>query len=151
MELFLIDLPEVLEVAHDIEARYPLKNKINYMPMDVTKEDIPGAYDMVLVSNTLHMLGEEESRKLLKRLFNVVKPGGSLVIQFQYMKDNKLGGRWPTILDMIQLCITDDGRNHSVGETRSWMEEAGYSDIKFSAMNLLNTNGYLRGYHKSKP
>lgn len=148
MELFLLDLPEVLEVAHDVESRYPLKNKINYLPVDVTKEDIPGSYDMVLVSNTLHMLGEEESRKLLKRLFNVVKPGGSLVIQFQYMKDNKQGGRWPTILDLVQLCITDEGRNHSVGETRSWMEEAGYSDIKFSAMNLLNTNGYLRGYHK---
>lgn len=148
LELFLIDLPEVLEVAHDVEKRYPLKNKITYLPVDVTQEEIPGTYDMVMVSNTLHMLGEEESRKLLKRLFNVVKPGGSLVIQFQYMKDNKLGGRWPTILDMVQLCITDDGRNHSVGETRSWMEEAGYSDIKFSAMNLLNTNGYLRGYRK---
>jgi SAM-dependent methyltransferase len=148
LELFLIDLPEVLEVAHDVEKRYPLKNKITYLPMDVTQEEIPGTYDMVMVSNTLHMLGEEESRKLLKRLFNVVKPGGSLVIQFQYMKDNKLGGRWPTILDMVQLCITDDGRNHSVGETRSWMEEAGYTDIKFSPMNLLNTNGYLRGYRK---
>jgi SAM-dependent methyltransferase len=148
LELFLLDLPEVLEVAHDVEARYPLKNKIKYLAVDVTKEDIPGTYDMVLVSNTLHMLGEEESRKLLKRLINVVKPGGSLVIQFQYMKENRLGGRWPTILDLIQLCITDDGRNHAVGETRSWMEEAGYSDITFSPMNLLNTNGYLRGYRQ---
>ena len=149
LELFLIDLPEVLEVAREVQVRYPLKNNINYLPIDVTQEEIPGSYDMVMVSNTLHMLGEEESRKLLKRLFSVVKPGGSLVIQFQYMKDNKLGGRWPCMLDLVQLCITDEGRNHSVGETRRWMEEAGYSDIKFSAMNLLNTNGYLRGYRKA--
>ena len=148
LELFLLDLPEVLEVAHDVESRYQLENRINYLPVDVTKEEIPGTYDMVLVSNTLHMLGEEESRKLLKRLFNVVNPGGSLVIQFQYMKDNRLGGRWPTMLDLVQLCITDDGQNHTVGETRSWMEKAGYSGIKFSPMSLLNTNGYLRGYHQ---
>ncbi len=148
LELFLLDLPEVLEVAREVESRYPLKNNINYLPVDVTREDIPGSYDMVLVSNTLHMLGEEESRKLLKRLFDIVKPGGSLVIQFQYMKDNRLGGRWPTMLDLVQLCITDEGRNHSVGETRAWMEDAGYTDISFSPMNLLNTNGYLRGYRK---
>ena len=76
--------------------------------------------------------------------------GGMYLFQ-ESANDNKLGGRWPTMLDLVQLCITDDGRNHTVSETRSWMEEAGYSDIKFSAMNLLNTNGYLRGYHKSKP
>lgn len=149
LELFLLDLPEVLEVARDVESRYPLKNNITYLPVDVTQEDIPGSYDMVLVSNTLHMLGEEESRKLLKRLFTVVNPGGSLVIQFQYMKDNRLGGRWPTMLDLVQLCITDEGRNHSVGETRAWMEDAGYADVSFSPMNLLNTNGYLRGYRKA--
>ena len=149
LELFLLDLPEVLEVARDVESRYPLKNNITYLPVDVTQEDIPGSYDMVLVSNTLHMLGEEESRKLLKRLFTVVNPGGSLVIQFQYMKDNRLGGRWPTMLDLVQLCITDEGRNHSVGETRAWMEDAGYTDVSFSPMNLLNTNGYLRGYRKA--
>jgi len=148
LEIFLLDLPEVLDVTREVESTFNIKGKVKYLPLDVTKEEIPGSYDMVIVSNTLHMLGETESRKLLKRLLTVVRPGGSLVIQFQYLNENRLGGRWPIMLDLIQLCITENGRNHTVEETKVWMEDAGYTNITFSSMSLLNTNGYLRGYRK---
>jgi hypothetical protein len=101
---------------------------------------------MILVSNMLHGLGENDSRALIKRLYNSVSHGGSLVIQAQYLQDDRLGGRWPVFLDLIQLCVTANGRNHAPGETRCWLEEAGFRNIKFSAMTLFNTNSFLRGY-----
>jgi hypothetical protein len=110
------------------------------------KEEIPGSYDIILVSNAIHMLGEKANRKLVSRLYRSVNPHGSLVIQAQYLRDDRMGGRWPVLLDLIQLCITADGRNHSVGETRQWMEEAGFNNIQYCPMTLLNTNSYLRGY-----
>jgi SAM-dependent methyltransferase len=146
LELYLLDLPEVLEVAKDVQARYSLVNKVHYLPRNATHDEIPGSYDMVLVSNTLHMLGEEASRRLLKRLFESITQGGSLVIQAQYLQDSRLGGRWPIFLDLIQLCITSTGKNHSVGETRSWLEEAGFSNIQYCSMSVYNTNSFLRGY-----
>ena len=79
-------------------------------------------------------------------LYQTVEPGGALVVQFQYLNEDRMGRRWPIFLDLVQLCITEHGRNHTVGETRRWMEEAGYRDIEFSAMSLLNSNGYMRGY-----
>ena len=146
LALYLSDLPQVLEVAKEVQARYPLRNDIHYLPLDVLKDEIPGSYDMILVSNTLHMLGEETSRQLLKRLYKSVNRGGSLVVQAQYLNDDRLGGRWPVLLDLVQLCITENGRNHAVAETRHWLEDAGFTNIQFSAMTLLNTNGFLRGY-----
>jgi ubiquinone/menaquinone biosynthesis C-methylase UbiE len=148
LKLYLLDLPEVLEIAREVEARYPLRGRVTYLPVDVTKDEIPGTYDIVLISNTLHMLGETESRKLLGRLYPIVKPGGSLVVQFQYMNEDRRGRRWPVILDLIQLCVTENGRNHTVAETREWMRDSGYVDIEFSKMSLLNTNGYVRGYRR---
>ena len=118
MELYLADHPVVLETAREVQARYPLKNKVHYVPMDALKDEIPGSYDMVLVSNMLHGLGETSSRKLIRRLYNSVNDGGSLVVQAQYLRDDRLGGRWPVFLDLIQLCVTESGRNHSPGETR---------------------------------
>ena len=146
LALYLADHPVVLETAREVHSRYPLKNTVHYVPMDALKDDIPGSYDMVLVSNMLHGLGETASRTLIKRLYNSVSRGGSLVIQAQYLRDDRLGGRWPVFLDLIQLCVTENGRNHSPGETRRWLEEAGFRTIEFSAMTLLNTNSYLRGY-----
>jgi len=148
LELYLADHPVVLETAKEVQARYSLKNEIRYVPLDALKDDIPGTYDLVLVSNMLHGLGENVSRTLIKRMYNSINHGGSLVIQAQYLRDDHLGGRWPIFLDLIQLCVTEEGRNHSPGETRRWLEEAGFRDIEFCAMTLLNTNSYLRGYKK---
>jgi SAM-dependent methyltransferase len=146
LELHLADHPVVLETAKEVQARYPLKNDVHYLPLDALKDDIPGSYDMILVSNMLHGLGENASRALLKRLYNSVNRGGSLVVQAQYLRDDRLGGRWPVFLDIIQLCVTEHGRNHSPGETKRWLEEAGFRDIEYCAMTLLNTNSFLRGY-----
>lgn len=75
--------------------------------------------------------------------------GGSLVIQAQFLRDDRLGGRWPVLLDLIQLCITTEGRNHTVAETKAWLAEAGFSNIEFAPMTLLNTNSFLRAYKAS--
>ena len=126
LEIYLLDLPGVLEVAREVRDRYDLSNEIHYLPLDVTRDAIPGQYDIVLVSNTLHMLGEANSRALIKRLYDTVSDGGSLVIQAQYLQNHRMGGRWPVFLDLVQLCITEEGRNHTEAETRQWMEEAGF-------------------------
>lgn len=116
LQIHLLDLPNILEITKEVQKRYPVKNKIYYLPLDVTKEEIPGSYDMILVSNILHMLGESENRRLIKRLYQSVNLHGSLVIQAQYLQDNRLGGRWPIFLDLIQLCTTTLGKNHSVND-----------------------------------
>lgn len=145
MELYLADHPMVLETAQEVQSRFALKNAVHYLPLDALKDDIPATYDLVLVSNMLHGLGEIASRTLIKRLYGSVNNGGSLVIQAQYLRDDRLGGRWPVFLDLIQMCATEQGRNHAPGETRRWMEEAGFRNVEFCNMTLLNTNSFLRG------
>lgn len=146
LKLYLADHPVVLETAREVQARYALRNEIHYLPLDALKDEVPGSYDMILVSNMLHGLGENAGRKLINRLYHSVNPGGSLVIQAQFLRDDRLGGRWPVFLDLIQLCVTENGRNHTPAETRQWVEEAGFRNIEFCGMTLLNTNSYLRGY-----
>ena len=148
LELYLLDHPVVLETAREIQTRYSLENKIHYLPLDALKDDIPGSYDMILVSNILHGLGEDGSRKLIKRLYNSVAHGGSLVIQAQFLRDDRLGGRWPIFLDLMMLCATTTGRNHSRRETTLWLEEAGFKEVEFCPMTMLNTNSFLRGYKR---
>lgn len=146
LELTLADHPVVLATAREIERRFRLTNTVHYVGLDALKDDIPGCYDLVLVSNMLHGLGEEASRALIRRLYRSVNPGGSLVIQAQFLRDDRLGNRWPVFLDLIQLCVTEKGRNHAPKETQQWLEEAGFRDVEYCAMTLMNTNSYLRGF-----
>src|SRR5271157_4092973 len=146
LQLYLLDFPEVLKVAKEVAARYPLRNQVHYVPADMLRDEIPGQYDVILVSNTLHQLGPEASSALVKRLYKSVKQGGSLVIQARFLKDDRLGDKLPIFLDLLQLCVTSAGRNHSVAETRHWLENAGFSNLQFCPMSLFNDISFLRGY-----
>jgi cyclopropane fatty-acyl-phospholipid synthase-like methyltransferase len=146
LELFLADHPVVLETAREVGASFGLKNPVHYLPLDALVDEIPGSYDVILVSNVLHGLGERASRALISRLYDKVNRGGSLVIQGQLIRDDRLGGRWPIFLDLVQLCVTAEGRNHAPGETRRWLEDAGFTNVEHRSMTLLNTNSFVRGY-----
>lgn len=41
--LHLLDLPDVLEIAKEVQARYAIKNQVKYIAMDALKDAIPGA------------------------------------------------------------------------------------------------------------
>jgi SAM-dependent methyltransferase len=146
LELHLADLPEVLAIARRVASRYDLPNRVRYHPADVVEDELPGTHDLVLVSNALHVLGEEKSRRLVRRLFGVVAPGGSLVIQAQYTGTPGKPERWPALLDLAMLATTKEGRNHSVDETRRWMEEAGFTRVAFLPLGFFNPNACLRGF-----
>jgi N,N-dimethyltransferase len=145
LELHLADLPEVLAIAREVAERHGVENPVHYHPLDIVEDALPGSHDLVLVSNTLHVLGEEKSLRLIRKLFDAVAPGGSLVVQAQY---TEIRGKsaWPAFLDLAMLTTTTEGRNHSVDETRGWMEEAGFRDIELHPFTFFNPNACLRGF-----
>ncbi len=130
LELYLADLPAVIEETRRLPQWTDLQNPIRYLPLDALQDELPGSYDVILVSNTLHMLGHRASRELMSRLFPKVKPGGSLVVQAQFLGTAGLGHRWPAILDLIMLCGSQRGENHTVEETCLWLREAGFSETE---------------------
>ena len=148
LELYLADVPEVLDVTREIAATFDISKPVTYLGVDLLVDDIEGSFDLILVSNTLHMLGESASRELLSRLYSLVSQGGSLVVQAQFLNEDGLGPRWPVLVDLIELCITESGRNHTVSETMAWLAEAGFTDVEHLPMTIFNTNSLLRAWKR---
>jgi SAM-dependent methyltransferase len=147
LHVTLLDLEPVLEVAAEVAERYDVDPaRIAYRPGDIRHDEVGGPYDVVLVSNVLHVFGEDGGRRLLARLHDAVAPGGSLVVQAQFIRPDGLGPRWSLLVDLVQLCITPGGRNHTVPETIRWLEETGFVDVEHEPMSMLNTNSYVRGW-----
>lgn len=145
MALNLMDLPAVLDVAREVQGRFALSNDVRYLPGDARTDAITGQHDLVLLSNFLHMLGPAESRSLIARLFDHVNPGGSVVIQGQFLDDTRTGPRWPVLMDLTLLSMTPHGLNHTAGDAAAWLEEAGYTDIQVEPMSMMNANTFVRG------
>ena len=87
-----------MKVAREVQARYDLKNEVHDLPADALQDEISGQYDVILISNTLHQLGPEASSALFKRLYQPVRPGGSLFVQARFLRDDRLGDQGPIFL-----------------------------------------------------
>jgi SAM-dependent methyltransferase len=146
LKLYLADLPEVLEAAKEVRTRYLLENEVYYLPLDAATDEIPGSYDLILVSNLLYCFAEPVRSQLLERLYHALNPGGSLVVQAQFLQENRLGGRWAIYVDLNLLCTTANGRNHTVEETNHWLAGAGFVNLEYCPMSVFGTNSFVRGY-----
>ena len=141
----LLDLPGPIAEARRLAAARKMTDRLEFVATDAMDYTFKEPFDTVLVSNTLHMIGPAGSLELLKRCYQMVVPGGRLIVQAQYLNDDRVSPRWPTLLNLLQRVATPHGRNHAIGETREWMEQAGFQNIEYVRLSLWNVCSCLIG------
>jgi SAM-dependent methyltransferase len=145
MNATLLDLAGPIAEARKLVASRGMAERVAFVVQDGMTYAPGHGFDVVLVSNTLHMIGPEGSAGLLKHCFGLVNPGGRLIVQAQYLDDSRTAPRWPTLLNLIQRVATPHGRNHAIGETTEWLESAGFVGVKHVRFSAWNVNSCLIG------
>lgn len=146
----LLDLPGPIEVARQVVADRGLTERVTLVAADALRWQPEQPFDVVLVSNILHMLGPEVSQQLLGRLHPMVAPGGRLVVQAEFLDSvaDRTTPRWPTLLNLIMQATTDGGRNHAVDETADWIRAAGFDEVEHLRLSPWNVNSVLVGQRR---
>lgn len=139
----LLDLEDPLIEARKIVADHQLTSRVTFICGDAMTYTADHPYHTVLVSNMLHMIGPEKSRSLLQRVYQMLVPGGRVIVQAEYLNSDRTSPRWPTLLNLIQQVSTLEGRNHSISETTEWLHEAGFIDITHRRLSLWNVNSCI--------
>ena len=107
----LLDLPGPVAEARRLATTRGMVDRLEFVAADAMTYTTDERYDTVLVSNTLHMIGTQGSIDLLKRCYQLLTPGGRVIVQAQYLNDSRVSPRWPTLLNLIQRVATPHGRN----------------------------------------
>jgi precorrin-6B methylase 2 len=141
----LLDLAGPIAEARRIAAARGMADRVEFVAMEAFDYVPDEPFDTVLISNTLHMIGPAGSKELLKRCYKLLSPGGRLIIQAQYLNDDRISPRWATLLNLFQRVATPAGRNHDIGETTEWLEDAGFTNINFARFSAWNVNSCLIG------
>lgn len=142
----LLDLPGSLDIAAKNAATCGFPERIELVSGDAMTWTPERRFDVVLMSNMLHMLGTPAAKALIKRAFDhLVAPGGRLIIQGQLLGDDRTFPRWPTLLNLMLRVSTTQGRNHSTTEAKEWMLEAGFADIELPSCSAFNLNRLVVG------
>ncbi len=145
LEATLLDRDGPISLARERAAQLGLSDRTRFMVGDALEFELDEAFDVALVSNVLHMVGPTLSPLVLKHCFDHLKPGGKILIQAEFLNEDRTGPRWPALLSVILQIGTDGGRNHDISETTSWLQTAGFEEIEFRRLSAWNVNSLLIG------
>jgi ubiquinone/menaquinone biosynthesis C-methylase UbiE len=78
----ILELPEAIEKARPILAKFNMGDRISYQAGNALKDDFgENRYDLVLMSSLMHHFTAEQDIEVSKKVAKALKPGGYFVIQ----------------------------------------------------------------------
>lgn len=132
LEAVVFDLPQVIEeITRSQVAEAGMQGRIELLAGDYLKDSLGSGYDLVLVSNIIHSLGEKENFLLIKRCFDCMLPGGSkIVVKDFLLEKDRTRPAFSSMFAVNMLTGTDSGGCYTKSQTKKWLESAGFRDEK---------------------
>jgi O-methyltransferase involved in polyketide biosynthesis len=121
-----VDWPQVLEVTRRVAAKHGLSDRLTTAPGDFFEADFGTGHQIATIGHILHSEGAERSRRLLKKAFSALAPGGTIAIQEFAPNDQRTGPPNALIFAVNMLVNTDAGDTFTFEEMSAWLREAGF-------------------------
>jgi hypothetical protein len=94
------------------------------------RQDLPGSFGSIFVSNILHSLSVDESRALLSKLRDSLNPEGCLILRDVFMSADRTAPEWAALFSVALMLHTRSGRCYALDEIREWLRRSGFSRIR---------------------
>jgi hypothetical protein len=118
-----------LKIAERRVIDADMTGRIRLVPGDYRKDEIPGRYDVVFLSNIIHGEDEKNNQILIRRLAENLKPFGRMVIKDHILDDSRAQPAVGAVFSLLMLLTTSGGRCYSFSEISGWMKHAGLRQI----------------------
>lgn len=124
----VLDTAETAEVARETAARAKLGDRVTARAGDAFADDLgaDGAtYDLIFVSNLIHIYPAADNRRLVGRAAKALAPGGRLVIKDFLLDPDRTTPQGGALFAVNMLVSTDGGDCYTVREVHEWFREHG--------------------------
>jgi acetylserotonin N-methyltransferase len=132
----VMDLPAIAEQCTAAVANQQLQRRITFLSREMFKEQWPQNFDAVLFSNILHDWSTAHCNDLLKKAYDALPAGGTLLINEMLLNDEKTGPLGPALFSAMML-FTVEGSQFSFRELTSRLAQH-----RFVAIERAATFGY---------
>jgi len=126
----VFDLPSVVPLTSRYIVSEKLADKISVAAGDYEVDSLGTGFDLVFLSAIIHSNSVETNKQLVKKSFDALNPNGQLVIQDHLMDEDRTAPLAGTLFALNMLVGTRAGDTFTESEIRSWMEEAGFKNIR---------------------
>ena len=132
LKAVVVDQKEPLSIAKPLVEESNLQDRITLLEGDFFDTHLGTGYDVCLISGVVLIKPEEDSRRLFQFAFDILEPGGLVVVQdYMRIEDHPERRRLDAMEDLYVLVAFDPGAGDREGdEVASWLEDAGFKNAK---------------------
>lgn len=130
VRIHAVDWPAVLEVTRKVAARHGLAGRLTCAGGDLLEADFGTGHRVATIGHIFHSEGVERSRRLIKRTYDALAPGGTIAIAEWVPNDERTGPPGALLFAVNMLVHTDEGNTFTFVEMSQWLGEAGFEDAR---------------------
>ena len=123
------DLPVVGPIFNKYIARHGVDQRLSFQALDFFQESLPRA-DVIVMGHILHDWDLETKKMLLRKAYDSLPPGGSLLIFEALIDDERRTNPFGLLMSLNMLIETPGGFDYSGADCTAWMREAGFQDTR---------------------
>lgn len=123
-----VDWPMVLDTTQRVANRHGVGKRLTKLPGDLQKVKYGNGHHIATLGHILHSEGADRSRRLLKKVFKALSPGGTIAIMEFVVDDDRSGPPMGLLFAVNMLVNTKAGDTFSFKEISSWLREAGFTN-----------------------
>ena len=128
VRIHAVDWPEVLKVTRRVAAKHGVAKRLTTASGDFFEADFGKGHRVATIGHILHSEGRERSRRLLKKVFDALAPGGTVAIQ-EFMVDEDRSGPPNSLFFAVNMLVnTEAGDAFTFGEMSQWLRQAGFKN-----------------------
>ena len=129
LDATIIELPRVAPIAQSFVDEAKLANRVQVLVADILERAPEGRFDAAVLRNLIQVLGPDSARRALRSVGEAMHRDGTLFIVGHLLEDSRLSPAAAVGINLVFLSIYDEGQAYTETEYRTWLAEAGFSDI----------------------
>jgi hypothetical protein len=123
------DLPVVQPIFEEYVAANNLSDRLSFYPGNFFEDPLPPA-DVITMGHILHDWDLEQKRMLLKKAYEALPAGGSLLVFEALIDDERRHNAFGLLMSLNMLIETPGGFDYTGRDCSQWMREAGFSSTR---------------------
>jgi ubiquinone/menaquinone biosynthesis C-methylase UbiE len=130
----LFDQPETIRFAKKRLATHPSFERMFFQEGDMLKDDYGKNYDIIFISNVIHIFSLKQIRHILKNSHKSLKPAGRVFIKDFFLNEHQTGPVFSSLFSLHMMLSTEHGGCYRVSEIMDLLRETGFRrgrQIKF--------------------
>lgn len=123
------DLPVVQPIFDQYVADNNLSDRLTFYPGNFFEEPLPES-DVIVMGHILHDWDMDQKRVLLKKAYDALPAGGSLLVFEALIDDERRNNPFGLLMSLNMLIETPGGFDYTGPDACEWMRETGFSSTR---------------------